>query len=281
MIGCPPMHFVPGLRTSLLLSVCLAPALGLGAGCANVPTFQQYGPDAAIECGSEGLSCPSGEVCLEGHCYASCTTTSCGPRESCVGGICIPLAGDAGVDGGRDAPPQDTPPDPCIGVTCTAPTAVCLGGSCVACTLTEGVCGAAAPICLVARNTCVAFGGGTSCQPCNMDVDCTGGATCEVLGVAAPERVCLLPCGAGGVCGSGTVCDTTLNVCRPASGGTCYQQLAAQTGLTCTTDAECAPNGANADEGLFTGSCSGTCRFPCGVGTDCLSGVCNVSGYCQ
>ena len=51
--------------------------------------------------------------------------------------------------------------------------------------------------------------------------------------------------------------------------------------FTCTTDAECAPNGANADEGLFTGSCSGTCRFPCGVGTDCLSGMCNVSGYCQ
>jgi hypothetical protein len=247
-------------------------------GCNNVPTFPQYGPDAAIECGEEGLTCPSSEVCLQGHCYAMCTATSCGPLENCVGGICIPFTGDAGFDVG-----MDTPPDPCTGVTCVAPTPVCVRGGCVACTIDDSGCGGGTPICRVSRNDCVSFASGAVCEPCNTTADCTGGATCQVIGTIAPERVCLLPCGAG--CANGTTCDTALDACRPASAASCFQYLASIAAAPCTADTECAPNGASFEEGLFAGSCNpgtGTCRFPCGVPGDCVSGVCDTaSGFCM
>lgn len=261
------------LARALTLAPLLVGLLPLAA-CSNVPVFPQYGPDAAIECGEEGLSCPSGEVCLQGYCYASCTATSCGPRESCVGGICVPLTGDAGTDAGRDAPTPDVPPDPCEGVTCDGATPFCSGGTCVPCTLTDEACGGATPICLVARNSCVA-GTGTICQPCNDNFDCAGGATCEVLGTVAVERVCLPPCGA---CPTGTTCVGA--VCRPVSAASCFQYNAFLAGATCAADADCAPNGATVSEGLFNGSCAGTCRFPCGLPTDCPSGVCDASGFC-
>lgn len=268
--------FSSGL-TPTLVSMGIASALS-ALGCDNVPTFPQYGPDAAIECGEEGLTCPSSEVCLSGHCYAMCSASSCGPREACVGGICIPFAGDAGLDAG-----SDTPPDPCLGVTCLAPTPVCSRGTCVACTLDESGCGGGTPICRVSRNDCVAFATGNTCEPCNTSADCTGGGTCQVIGTMAPERVCLPPCGAS--CANGTTCDTALESCRPSSTASCFQYLATNAAAACDADADCAPAGASFDEGLFAGSCNpatSTCRFPCGVPADCVSGVCDTpSGFCM
>ena len=253
-------------------AILAAFAAMLVEGCSNAPVFPQFRPDAAIECGQEGLSCAATEVCLEGHCYAMCSATGCGPRESCVGGICVPFAGDAGTDAGRD-----TPPDPCEDVVCEAPTPVCSRGTCVACDLDESSCGGLAPICRVSRNECVSFIDGSFCEPCNTTADCTGGLTCTVIGVAAAERVCLAACGS---CPTGAACDTALDACRPSLNATCFQWRAS--GATCAADADCTANGATIDEGLFPGSCAGTCRLPCGTATDCPSGACDgASGFCM
>lgn len=262
-------------RVSSLVFVLLVPA------CSNVPTFPQFGDDAGIECGREGLECPSGEVCLSGHCYASCTTTSCGPLESCVSGICVPRTGDGGMDAGRDAPMVDAP-DPCAGVTCDGATPYCRRGVCVPCTevMTEEQCGLGTPICQVSRNTCVGGTTGALCEPCNDAPDCTEGRLCVSIGTTALERVCLPACAAG--CPTGTACDTGLGACRPVNNASCLQLLASRAGTTCTTDDECAPFGATLDDGLFVGSCAGTCRFPCGSGTDCVSGTCDgATGFCN
>lgn len=256
----------------------LAPVLSLIAGCNNVPTFPVYGDDAGIECGEEGLTCPSGEVCLQSHCYAMCTATSCGPLETCTMGVCVPRM--LGTDAGSDTPPQDVPPDPCMDVTCTGATPYCRRGVCVPCTEvpSEEQCGAGTPICLVARNTCVAFAAGGTCEPCNDSTDCAGGRTCTALGDTALERVCLPSCMGG--CPRGTECDAGLSLCRPAAAATCFHFRAV--GATCTADSDCAPNGATIDDGLFVGACAGTCRYPCGLPSDCPVGTCNSStGFCE
>jgi len=262
-------------------SLCLALLL---SACSGLPSFPRFDDDAGIECGVEGLSCESGEVCLMGQCVPGCTATSCGPLETCSMGVCVPRPSgmDAGLDAPpSDAPPSDAPPDPCSLVECSGSTPYCRRGTCVPCTevSTEEQCGGGTPICLVARNTCVAFVSGGLCEPCNENADCVGG-TCTRIGVTAFERVCLPSCGAG--CPAGTECDAGLDVCRPAAQASCFQLRAALAGQSCSVAEDCAPNGATFDDGLFAGTCIGTCRFPCGVSADCPSGSCNPSsGLCE
>ena len=270
VIRCPAMR-----RSAVVLSLF---ALGLGA-CTTLPTFPEYGDDAGVECGTDGADCPSGEVCLQGRCVAACTASSCGPLETCAMGVCVPRA--MGTDAGVDAPPRDTPPDPCMGVTCGDGTPYCRRGECVACTEVPGEeqCGGGTPICLVARNTCVAFAAGSICEPCNENADCVGGV-CTNLGITALERVCLPRCMAS--CPAGTECDEALDVCRPAAAASCFQFRAALTGLACSGPEDCAPRGATFDDALFTGTCTGTCRYPCGVSADCPVGSCNpTNGLCE
>src|SRR5262249_16672477 len=147
------------------------------------------GFDAGIECDAEsGDGCGSGEVCIQGRCYAECTASSCGPGETCVEGVCRGFAGDAGRDGGAGAPAPDGPPDRCATTGCTAPTPYGRAGICVAC-MTRDDCPPGAPICDTAIGACVAFDPSiTECAPCNRDLDCPSGSCV----VRDGEQVCLV-----------------------------------------------------------------------------------------
>ena len=109
---------------------------------------------------------------------------------------------------------------------------------------------------------------------------------CETRGAPAPaERVCVSPCDIAGACANGFECDTTTMVCVPKFNFSCTGLRAALDARTCAGDADCAPAGATASDGLFTGSCFAaakgaplTCHVPCGVDLDCPAGtMCNGS----
>lgn len=259
-----------GLSSGVLPFLFLSGLAVVGCG-PSVPTFPHYGLDAGIECDDEN-ECGSGEVCLQGRCYDECTATSCGPGETCMGGVCRGLMGDAGRDGGSDAPAPDVPPDPCSGLGCVAPTPFCIAGTCVAC-LTRDDCPPGAPICDESVGRCVAFDAGIPvCAPCNRDLDCPAG-TCQMLG---SEHVCL-------VAPSGTTCPAGFEasgaVCVPSIGQTCRSYRLAVGGVACTAAAECVPLGVTPNPGLCTGG--GTCGYLCGTPTDCPAALPTCpDGFC-
>lgn len=259
-------------------------ALGASA-CSSIPTFPSIEGDAGIECG-EDRACGSGEVCLEGHCYAECDPGDCGPLEVCIEGICVdPSAVDAGpFDAGpRDAGPPDAgPPDPCVEAACSGETPLCRAGVCLQCDETSrDLCGGATTVCDVAYGSCVAYAPAV-CAACNNDADCGGAGTCVTRGGATEptERVCLPSCTAG--CPQGFTCGTG-DVCVPLLGVSCTQYRAGINHQGCATEADCAPVGATVDTGLFNGSCVvNVCRIPCGSSSDCPVEVptCDGSFYC-
>lgn len=280
-------------RAALTLALTCSASLLAIAGCeSSVPTFPPVGFDAGLECGEfdggDLGSCGSGEVCLQGRCYAECSASRpCGPREECSGeGVCVPRTSDAG------GPVDSGPPDPCDTVTCMDPTPFCRNAVCLGCESRDqcGV-GGSPPICDLARGTCVAFRP-ELCAPCNVDADCNGdpppdpALRCLTRGAGEPaERVCVPPCAAGGACPMGLECDTGTMLCVPKFNFSCTGLRAALDGQACATDDGCAPLGATVFDGLFTGSCfdggSGTptCHVPCGTDGDCPTGSCNGS-YC-
>ncbi|AKF05612.1 hypothetical protein [Sandaracinus amylolyticus] len=273
---------------SWMLAACAALA-----GCeSSVPSFPPVTRDAGYECGDAdggSVACPSGEVCLQGFCYAQCSETRpCGPLEMCSAqGVCVASTTDAGppVDGG--------PPDPCETTTCSDPTPFCRAGSCLACLEATGICPAPAPVCDLARGSCVAFdgGGGAICTACNMDADCTSvdpSLRCLTRSFPEPtERVCVPSCEGGAACPAGLECDAETLRCVPRFNYSCTGFRASLAARACASDAECAPVGASAADGLFTGSCSEdgvrpglTCHVPCGVDADCPAGTC-MTGFCR
>lgn len=276
-----------------LLAVSL---IAIAACGPSVPTFEPYRRDAGIQCGAGGsmdgggvggASCPTGQVCLQGLCYAECSDTNpCGPLETCNAmGVCVGGATDAG-------PRPDTgPPDPCSTAMCEAPTPMCRNGVCLQCDGSiAGECGGGVPVCDVGRGTCVPFGARV-CGPCNTDLDCepTPGmpiGRCVSRGSPA-ERVCLPSCEADPLsCPTGFQCDAGVCVPRLAL-GTCTGMVAALDARGCASDADCAPAGATFSDGLFIGTCfdpgTGTtvCRYPCGVTEDCPVGTCSAEGFCM
>ncbi len=214
--------------------------------------------------------------------------------EVCTRGVCMRgTPGDAGpVDGGPsdvgpvDAPPDAPLPDPCTMITCDGATPFCRAGVCLECEDSTS-CGGAVPICDVAHGRCVAYAPGL-CAPCNTNLDCRGSGGVDfgecVLRDGGLEKVCLPTCADTSECPAGYRCDAGGH-CLPGGGASCAQVSAALAGQTCATDAECAPIGANADTGLFGGSCQGTCLIPCGTGADCPASMTNcddsVGGYCR
>jgi hypothetical protein len=273
-----------------LFGVLTLPAMGCDPG---LPTFPPLGPDAGAEC-SDDVPCEDeGDVCLDGRCYAPCTST-CGPMEVCTRGVCMrgmpPDAGpsDAGPPDGGPPPPDAFVPDPCDSVTCEGATPFCRAGVCLECD-DSASCGGAVPICDVGRGACVPYAPGL-CAPCNTNLDCRGAGgenygECVMRGGATEpnEKVCLPTCADTSECAAGYRCDGTH--CIPAGGASCTQQLLALAGTSCSMDGDCAPVGATVDTGLVTGSCQTTCLIPCGTGSDCPASMTNcdssIGGFCR
>ena len=251
----------------------------LACGCRGAPpSFPPPGRDAGYECDPSGTTgCPSGQVCLQGYCYAACDTAHpCGPLESCMAGVCVASNHDAG------------PVDPCATTMCDAAHPFCRGGACLVC-VDQTVCGGGNPVCDVGRGLCVPPSA-IACAPCNNDLDCGGagsGLNCVSLTVSH-EKVCL-PQAMGSACPTGFRPDFV----NPAS---CVPEIAACTiwraaieGRACGGDADCAPAGAGPDSGFYAGVCfdsgfGSVCHYPCGVDSNCPPArpTCNtmVGGFC-
>lgn len=243
--------------------------------------------DAAVECSAENL-CPTGEVCLTGRCFATCTPTSCGPSEVCgPAGACVPS-----FDGGpRDAGPVDAPiamrPDAPLNCTvaCDDPfMPVCRVGACVECELGVDCVGAFAPTCDLGLGVCV-DASPAICAACNTEADCAAGDVCLTRrdGDEPYERVCVTPCGAGGTCASGFTCET--GNCVPVGGATCtsYRLAAATIPSECTDVSECTPLGANIFGVVANARCNaGTCELTCTTAAQCPAPftTCSVAGIC-
>jgi len=284
------------LRSVVLVALATS-SVSMLSSCDNgVPSFPPLDIDAGIECSDDQPCEDEDDVCLSGHCYRPCSMT-CGPMEACVSGVCMRgTPPDAGpVDGGPrdvgpvDAPPDSPPPDPCETAACEGATPFCRAGVCLACE-TSASCGGAVPICDVALGRCVAFNAGV-CSPCNTNLDCRGAGgenygDCVMRGGADEplENVCLPTCTDMAGCPAGYRCDGTH--CLPAGGASCTQQRAGIAMQACVADGDCAPIGATAANGLFSGSCQmSVCLIPCGMGTDCPASLTNcdgaLGGFCQ
>lgn len=259
------------------------------SSCSSVPTFPAPTHDAGATCSSSS-PCASGQVCIQGLCFAACDMTHpCATNEMCAAGICVARTGDGGVtrDVGVDG-------GPCARLGCEAidATPLCRAdvAACVTCTATDSShCGGGSPICDVGSGACAAY---TSqpCAPCNSDLDCDMiGGHC-VLGAApgAVERVCLPRCdGAGQGCPQGFTCPGADMDCIPFS-ASCAAYRAAQAGQPCATDNDCVQLGGDFNSGVVSGMCRDTgggmtCHVACGGPADCPPAVptCNVDLFCQ
>jgi hypothetical protein len=252
-------------------------------GCSDdPPSFGRVGIDAAVECDPDaGLACEAGEVCLVGRCYAACASDlACAQNEQCESGVCIPRTRPRPDGGSTDSGPTDL----CADVTCETPTPVChpVNGMCVAC-LDRTQC--AAGNCDIARGVCRG-GAAAACSPCDTDVQCSDGMTsvgsCTMLD-ATFERVCVPSCADGATCPTGLSCDPDTEQCLPRV-GTCTGFRAAIDGRSCMADADCVPFGADAAPGQCDGvvppDTPGTCLQPCGLTSDCPSGLECMDGFC-
>lgn len=258
------------------------------AACSSVPTFPAPVRDAGPAC-SQTSPCASGQVCIQGLCFASCDMMHpCATNEMCAAGICVGRTTDAGVtrDVGVDG-------GVCATLGCETMTAgsICRPdvAACVTCTATDSShCGGGQPICDVGRGACAAY---TSlpCAACNSDLDCDTVGHC-VAGTApgAIERVCLPHCDASGAgCPAGFTCPGADMDCIPFS-ASCTAYRAATAAQPCTTDTDCVQLGGDFNSGVVTGMCRDTgggmtCHVACGAASDCPPALptCNGDFFCQ
>jgi hypothetical protein len=265
-------------------SVALALFVAI-AGCSSIPTYPGLPHDAGTQC-SDAEPCPSGQVCLQGLCFAACDAThGCAAGEMCSLGVCVGRTTDAGThDAGSDG-------GPCAMLTCTTPTPVCRGdvASCVQCGAdNDDECGlAAGPTCDVGRAHCTTPTPGI-CSPCTRTGDCPAGLTCVHRTAPDPEeRVCLPAC-AGGACADQGLSCNAASQCVPFT-GSCTVYYASVTNRSCASDADCPQLGATIDDGLVTGMCfddgahgGPTCHSACGLSTDCPAGLsCGPTHFCM
>jgi hypothetical protein len=307
---------VPFLPSAVTCAVVFL--AGCGVSVAPPPAAD---PDFARECDPSELdagagdagsrTCPSGQLCRDGRCYAACESDAdCGPREACgPAGVCVPGARDASL-------PDAGPPDPCADVLCDAPL-LCdpRTRSCVECSESTvgapagqpGSCSRFQPVCDISNGRCEPLDP-RQCLPCNAAEDCVAPdgsftGTCvlrQTLDVR--EQTCLRPCGGGMGCPSGLVCSrlrdetsgSNLEVCVPPVGLPCTVWEAGVSGRECLSDSDCTALGSVT--ALYAGAClganptadpptDGSCRQPCGIDSDCFRAsegeVCGDDGFCR
>jgi len=235
-----------------------------------------------------GVTCPSGQTCVDGSCYSGCFPPSpcigveCAAGEYCAHGACLPLSAcDAACGPGYQCSFACDGPNPCNGVTCasneyciqgtcitnpcagiTCPdTQVCNGGTCVTTCDCPGGCGANGQCIL---DTC-------ECTP-----DCTGKACGDDDGCG---NECLVPCPEGDPyeCKAGTGGHYSCKCVGSCTGKDCGEDdgcgKACATG-NCDIGETCVKQGS-----MYTCVCNPTC--PSTPGEDCgAPNACNT-GYCQ
>ncbi|MCB9592943.1 MAG: hypothetical protein H6719_09450 [Sandaracinaceae bacterium] len=266
----------------------------LGSGCDETPVAPPPpDPDPVRECTEGGgapsddagdgemdasagssapMGCRSGEVCVQGRCYAECSDDSdCGPLEQCgSNGVCQSGGGPA-RDGGPPPPMMDAGPmDPCSTVTCEAGQ-VChpLSHQCVDCTdefITmigaDGNCGiGVTPVCDIANGTCHAIDP-SQCAACNFDEQC---ATTDMSFVGAcvardvmgwSEQVCLQSCDDMTPCPGGLTCSSA-GYCEPPLGLSCTTWRRARDRAMCLSDDDCNIASTRGESVFFTETCEG------------------------
>jgi uncharacterized protein (TIGR03382 family) len=196
--------------------------------------------------------------------------TQCDPSEVCEDGVCQPPLPPCDVscpegtvcDGGFCEPPEQPCTEPgdcpggdiCVEGVCNPGQPPCLPGDCPTCTY-EGDC-PGGDTCL--EGVCVPT---QPPVPCLDDLECPTDQSCEGGFCTPPPE----PCGPGGICRPGELCETGPNVCVPE-----------HPPVPCTGTSDC-PSG---DE-CTGGFCEPPPRDPCQNNNQCgADDVCN-NGWCE
>jgi len=250
-----------------------------GESCLRVNDMGQYDPNVtgvctSTECssGRGGESCPPGEQCLDGVCYAngggtSCTCSNdCRTGQACIGGTC--QAPRASCSGDCECPVGQT----CAGGTCQAAGELCGGVACdsgeacvenVCVAQPEGCDPACGPgeVCDAATGTCSAGSSGNLCDACTSDDEC-GGESDACVSVGG-NSVCGQTCAGASDCPDGYTCfrvDSVVGMQCVPGGGSCEGCLSTgcSAGQFCNPGTfECSP---------LTATCD-----PCGADVQCGS----------
>ncbi len=246
-------RFVPG-------TVCKS---GTCSGDAVVGAFAC---DGAGRCkpGPTTICAPYSCDATKGACFGACTLSSqCVAGQQCVNASCGKKMKGASCGKNADCASAFCADGVCCNVACQ--------GGCVSCALPDrlGTCwpidqGDADP-----RGVCVDQGASS----CGSTGTCDGFGGCTKY---APETVCIAASCTGTRRNTPGTCDG-LGTCRPQGVQNCSPFLCAGGSCTqaCTSDADC-----DAGHACVNGRCGlENLGQPCGVGTECLSGIC-AEGVC-
>jgi len=298
------LSFVPPMAAADMVgseagSVCVVPDYFCAGGKICVQGDCQANPctDTWVGCPSstckvacvdlkapcDGVTCPKGETCADGHCVTGCFNVPCAKTSCSAGQYCAPSDGkchdliQVGVNckAGQVATLVPCAPDACAGVTCAAGT-TCSGGKCVANKCASVTCQAGEyckegkcydsctgkvtwpvppPVCTPKCTVCGASNGcGGTCKTGT----CAAGQTCQ-----GGKCVCVPNCVTKG-CGEADDCGSICKGCEASA--KCINDNSVW--LCCTPD--CTDKACGADDG-----CGGTCSSgTCPSGQACKYGTC-------
>ncbi len=241
-------------------------ASGLLAGCSG----QIAVSEDIFNCSPEQPNgiCPTGEVCVNGHCeaiYQPCSPAypnGVCPEGTCVNGICM-------TSSGQKACSKNNP-----GGYCDNPNEVCLNGKCVT-PKPEEACSRDAPDGWCDPGYCCTGG---ACWPCGCvcGIDCPAGrcSSGEICdnGVCKPAETVTTKCGPGQCSG---LCEYAQNCVEDIKGDCSCQAAAPASGCSPTNLAGDCPAG----QWCLGGKCQ-EISDDMSCGKNCGSGICSGHAYC-
>ncbi len=234
--------------------------------CSGDAVVGAFACDGAGRCkpGPTTICAPYSCDPTQGACFAACTVSSqCVAGQQCVNASCGKKMKGASCAKNADCASGFCADGLCCNVACQ--------GGCLSCALPDrlGTCwpidqGVADP-----RGVCVDQGA----PSCGSTGTCDGFGGCTKY---APETICIAASCTGTRRNTPGTCDG-LGTCRPQGVQNCSPFLCAGGACTqaCASDADC-----DAGHACVNGRCGlENLGQPCGVGTECLSGIC-AEGVC-